>query len=64
MKKPVPVHVIQRLKSLEDNVANFQMLKLFLHHEFEYIFFHELEDKKELVIIFDEFIKCDDVGVV
>jgi hypothetical protein len=40
------------------------VFQLPLHHQFKDIFFHELKHKKELFVIFDDFVEPDNVGMV
>lgn len=40
------------------------MFEFMLGHEFEYVFFHELKYEVKLVVIFDDFVEFDDVGVM
>ena len=40
------------------------MLKFPLHHKFEYIFLHELKYKIKLVVILDDFVQSNDVGMM
>jgi hypothetical protein len=40
------------------------VLQLPLHHQFKNIFLHKLKHEKELVVVFDDFVEPDDVGMV
>jgi hypothetical protein len=40
------------------------MFQLPLHHKLKNIFLHVLKDKIELIVILDDFIKLDDVGMM
>jgi hypothetical protein len=52
------------LQSLEDDVSDFGMLQLFLHHELKDVFFHVLKNEEEVVIVLDDFVELDDIWMV